>query len=72
MNIDPKKGEITNASNKIPIGRKPRGYSTEQPFIELSHDNRESWSPLNISQNVVKAWFNSESKYSNFICLKKF
>ncbi|MDI7743518.1 hypothetical protein QMK38_16060 [Lysinibacillus fusiformis] len=43
--------------------QKPTGInSTNQPFIELSNNNGESWNPLTIDENIVYAWFTSNKK----------
>lgn len=38
------------------------GDSASHPFIELSNNNGESWTALDIPENIVYAWFNSNNE----------
>ena len=56
---------ISSSDNSIVSwgDQKPIGInSTNQPFIELSNNNGESWKSLTIDKNVVDAWFSSNRK----------
>ncbi|KOP81338.1 hypothetical protein ACFFHH_15190 [Cytobacillus solani] len=57
-------GISVNDSNLVTWGyRKPRTFNTKiQPFIELSKNRGQSWDALNINQNIVNAWFNTNSE----------
>jgi hypothetical protein len=43
--------------------RKPREFNaTVQPFLDISYDNGESWSELDIKDYITNAWFNSQKE----------
>ena len=60
MNI---KGISANGDSLVTWGdQKPtEDISANQPFIELSKNNGETWTALNIHNNIVNAWFNSNN-----------
>lgn len=57
-------GISVNDSNLVTWGyRKPRAFNSKiQPYIELSKNHGQSWDTLNINQNIVNAWFNTNSE----------
>ncbi len=43
--------------------KKPTQFSiTKQPFIEWSHNNGESWTELQVNNNVTHAWFDRNDR----------
>ncbi|WOV87431.1 hypothetical protein QWT69_16515 [Sporosarcina oncorhynchi] len=58
------KGVSANGDNLVTWGdKKPSSYDlVNQPFIEFSNDNGETWTALNIHKSIEKSWFNSKNE----------
>lgn len=57
-------GVVARNNNLVVWGdKKPTQFSTtKQPFIELSHNNGESWTELRVNNYVTHAWFNKNDQ----------
>lgn len=57
-------GVVARNNNLVVWGdKKPTQFSTiKQPFIELSHNNGESWTELQVNNYVTHAWFSKNDQ----------